>query len=373
MQIKKVSLAHFRNYSSQSIEMAPKINMFYGENAQGKTNILEAIYFLSTSQSPRTNKVQELISWGEQQAFIEGIFQTKNEEKRLIIQINRTGQKIIKLNQQYLKKTSELLGLFPVIYFSPEDLEVIKKTPQGRRRFMDVLFSQTSKKYTYHLLKYQKILKQRNECLKQIAEKKTTPEELDAWDEALIEEGSEIVGLRKEGLKKLIVKAEELHQELTANQEALEIKYISSLTENKDKAREELKKYRRNEIITQKTCLGPHRDDLVIMINQREAKTYASHGQQRTAMLSLKLAELDYMENTFYEKPVVLLDDILLELDSLRLAALLKNLFQQAQTIITGTEKYLFAQAGQPEIKFYKIQKGSLAEKNETNAVERNC
>lgn len=364
MQIKKLCLTHFRNYSSEKIEFTPNISFFYGANAQGKTNILEALCFLSTTQTPRTRNAQELIQWGQAEATVEGTIKTRQAEKRVAIQIKRDGAKTMCIDHHYLKRASELLGQFPVVFFSPEDLEIIKKSPQGRRRFIDVLLSQTSKQYAFQLMQYHKILKQRNSCLKQISESKAESHSLDVWDEELIETGFKITDYRKKSLDQLIPNAEKIHQELTEQQELLEVKYLCSLGEQKIQAREKLKQYRRNEIATQKTCFGPHRDDLLILINKRQAKAFASHGQQRTAIISMKMAELEYMEQVFKEKPIVLLDDILLELDSQRLAALLKNLLNSTQTIITGTETHRLEKLGPQDVHYYEVAKGKIKQQD---------
>ncbi|MFC1516991.1 DNA replication/repair protein RecF [Candidatus Margulisiibacteriota bacterium] len=362
MRIKKLCLTHFRNYSSRQIEFSPNISFFYGKNAQGKTNLLEAIHLLCTAQSPRTRKTQDTVSWGEAEALIEGVFVSRGQETEAKLQISKSGEKTIRIGRQYLKKTSDLLGQFPAIFFSPDDLEIIKKTPQGRRRFLDLLFSQASKKYTNALLEYQKILKQRNECLCQIAEHKTNEQALEPWDEALITTGLSITNWRKQGLEKIVPVAEAIHQELTAGKESLQVKYLCSLGETKEQAKKNILKHRRNELATKKSCFGPHRDDLAILIDQREAKAYASHGQQHTAILSLKLAEFDYIKKAFGETPIVLLDDILLELDSSRFAALLKNLLEKTQAIMTGTEIGRFQEIALEEINFYEVSQGCIKE-----------
>lgn len=363
MYIKKLCLIHFRNYSTQTIEFSPELTFFYGQNAQGKTNILEAIFLLSTVRSPRTNKLQETVAWGEPETILEGIFQTRTKEKRVALQIKKNGEKIIRLDNRYLKKTSELLGQIPVVFFSPDDLDVIKKAPQGRRRFMDLLFSQTSRKYTHQLLEYTKILKQRNECLKQIAENKAKPRVLDVWDEGLVDAGLALTRLRTAGLQALLPEAERIYREITEGTEELKIKYLSSMGEDKIKVMEKIKQHRQNELATQQTCLGPQRDDLLVLIEQHSAKNFASHGQQRTAMISLKLAELKYFERVFQERPIVLLDDILLELDAQRFSVLIKSLFQKTQTIMTGTEQRRARRPGQ-EVQFYEVESGNVRKKN---------
>ncbi len=332
----------------------------FGNNAQGKTNILEALYFLSTTQSPRTQKSSELISWGRDEAILEAGIKMRYGLKTVIMQIKKNGEKLISVDHRFLKRTSDLLGQFPMIFFSPDDLEVIKKAPQGRRRFMDMLFSQANRTYAQTLMLYEKILKQRNECLRQINERRTTSRALSAWNDQLLETGFKITALREEGLKILGVEAAQTHQELTERNELLSVCYLSSFGKTRQEARQKLQENEAHEIASQRTLFGPHRDDIYILVNERDAKAFASHGQQRTAMISLKMAEIRYLEQAFGERPIVLLDDILLELDPSRFQALLRTLFQQTQTIMTGTETHRFLSENKREVLFYAVEQGSV-------------
>jgi DNA replication and repair protein RecF len=371
MRINKLILNNFRNYQSQQIDLLSELTFIHGNNAQGKTNILEAMFFLCTAQSVRANKAKELIRFGEEEAFIEGFFDTQqNTEQRVAIQIKKNGDKIIRVGNNYIKKISEFLGMFPVIFFSPEDIDTIKNSPQGRRQFIDLLFSQTNKKYSYNLLQYYKILKQRNECLKMIFEHKTNIDSLGIWDDALIDFGLKVSEARKEGISQLLETAQKKHLELTEQAEELKIKYKCSLGFDKDKARAELKKNRDYDIISGRTNIGPQRDDLLIDINGREARRFASHGQQRTAMISLKISEIEYTQNVRGERPIVLLDDVLLELDSVRFTALVKTLSGNTQTVMTGTETHRFKDIFLGNIQFYKVEQGKLCEKKGKNGNE---
>jgi DNA replication and repair protein RecF len=364
MHVKKLRLQNFRNYPELDVDLAQELTFFFGNNAQGKTNILEALYFLSTTQSPRTQKDQELVRWGEDEALIEAQVETRTGRKIVMLQIKKNGEKMISIDHKYLRKSSDLLGQFPMIFFSPEDLEVIKKAPQGRRRFLDILFAQTSRQYAYDLLQYDKVLRQRNECLRQIYERRTTPAALQPWNEELLAAGARVTKSRKQELPLLIAAAEAIHAELTDGKERLTLRYISSWEEDLTLARERLRQNEDHEIASQRTLFGPHRDDIVILVNEREAKVFASHGQQRTAMISLKMAEIKYMEQAFGERPIVLLDDILLELDPQRFSALLKTLFQRTQTIMTGTEVHRFVTGIGAQSRIFEVNNGKVLAKD---------
>lgn len=362
MHVKKLVLEDYRNYQKLAIDIAPELTFFYGNNAQGKTNILEALYVLSTTQSPRTLKAQDLVKWGSDRALLEAHIATRTGDHVVMMDIKKNGEKTISIDHQFLKRSSDLLGKFPMIFFSPDDLEVIKKAPQGRRHFMDLLFSQTNSKYAYYLRQFFQVIKQRNECLKQIFLRRTDASSLIPWNEALIETGFYIADHRRNELPKLITAAEDIHGQLTEDKEKLTLKYISSLDGDKDRARQKLKENQDHEIASQRTLFGPHRDDLLILVNEREAKAFASHGQQRTAMISLKMAEIRYMEQEFGERPIVLLDDILLELDPQRFQALLQTLFEKTQTIMTGTEQHRFLQSKGAEGMLYQVDNGKIME-----------
>ncbi len=347
MKLEKIYLDNFRNYGQLEIEFAAGLNLITGANAQGKTNLLEAIFYLSRGTSARSTRDQDLIFW-EREAFkIEGNAQSHSRSIRIEINVPRQGTKKIKINGVAQKKIQDLLGNFTSVIFSPDDLELIKSGPRCRRLFMDHSVSQLVPVYNHYLLQYQKVLGQRNHLLRLIGEQKAGSDELEVWSDQLAAIGAKIIFRRLEYLKKITPLAREIHAQLTDRQERLSLKYFSSLALAKTATPEQIKEFFLNQLQVSKiteirrgqTTSGPHLDDLLCLANERDLRLYGSQGQQRTAVLALKIAEMELLRLETGEYPVLLLDDVSSELDEQRRSYLLQIIDKQAQTFLTTTEE----------------------------------
>ncbi|MBQ2917493.1 MAG: DNA replication/repair protein RecF [Clostridia bacterium] len=335
MWINNIKLSNFRNYNKKEINFYENINVFFGENAQGKTNIIESIFLGSIGKSFRTNKEKELIKFNEEKALIEINFQKSDRAGNIKIEIG--DKKQIYLNGIKLKKLSELLGNINIVIFTPDDINILKGGPQNRRKFLDIMISQLRPNYMHVLTLYLKTLEQRNNYLKQIKLENKDENLLDIWDEKLIEYGMKIYEYRNEFIEKLKNKIKNIHKEITQEKEDIEIKYFSDANTRQNFINE-LKSRRKLDIIKGFTTKGIHRDDFVVYINGREVEIYGSQGQHRTAILSLKLSELKVIYDEIGEYPILLLDDFMSELDDKRRKNFLNNI-KDIQVIITCTEK----------------------------------
>lgn len=334
MQIKKLKLKNFRNYNYLDINLNESTNIFYGDNAQGKTNLLEAIYMLATSKSHRRAKDNEMISFGKDEAFISGYYKDENQDFSIDIHLKEKKSKGIAINKIPLSKNNDLMGQVNVIVFSPEDLSIIKSSPQKRRNFIDSELCQLSKIYLYNLTLYKKTLNQRNILLKAINKNKHLEKTLSVWDIQLAKYGSEIIKERKKFIKDLSKIASKKLLDITNKKEKLEISYDFNI--DVDNILDALAQNHQKDIIKMSTTIGPHRDDLNFFINNINVKTYGSQGQQKTVALVLKISEIELVKNNFNKSPILLLDDVLSELDRNR-QSLLLNLVKDNQTIITCT------------------------------------
>lgn len=341
MIVNEIKLMNFRNYQQLKLNVNPKLNVFLGENAQGKTNIIEAIYLCAIGKSFRPNKDAELINTNKNQAYTKVKVNKSTGEVNIEVKLDKEQKKSIKINHLSINKISELLGNLNVVLFSPEDLRMIKDGPSERRRFIDIDISQIYPKYYHTLTQYNRILKHRNKLLK---ENRGRTIDLEVWDEQLIEAGASIVFYRQRFVKRLSILAKLIHRRLTDEHENLEIQYMPSFTIKdsddtdalKEKLRNKLKSNIQNELRRGITLVGPHRDDINLRINQLDVKSFGSQGQQRTAVLSLKLSELELIKSEIGEYPVLLLDDVMSELDIKRQSYILNNL-KNIQTFITTT------------------------------------
>ncbi|WP_310551768.1 DNA replication/repair protein RecF [Paenibacillus glufosinatiresistens] len=346
MFVKSIALQHYRNYEGLRLENLGDVNLILGQNAQGKTNLVEALYVLAMTKSHRTSKDRELIAFDapDGAAHISADVTRKYGDVHLEMTLSAHGKKA-KINGLEQRRLSEFVGSLNVVMFAPEDLEIVKGTPGVRRRFLDMEIGQVQPSYLYHLQQYQKVLLQRSNLLKQLWNKDSGREMLDIWDEQLAAHGVKIVRKRKEFIKKLQVWAESIHRGITNGGEALELLYVPSFgsREEEDEAvlldnfMLKLSQTREQEIRRGMTLTGPHRDDLSFFINGREASVYGSQGQQRTTALSLKLAEIELIHGEIGEYPVLLLDDVLSELDPYRQSQLIETFQSKVQTFITAT------------------------------------
>ena len=342
MILKEIHLNRYRNYDRLSLRTDHQVNLFVGANAQGKTNLLEAIYVLALTRSHRTHKDKELIAWQAEQAIIEGGVERELGRLLLQVKLSQHGKKA-SINGLEQRKLSQYIGSLNAVMFAPEDLEIVKGSPGIRRRFLDVELGQVYPTYLYHLTQYQKVLAQRNNMLKN-----WTPAGqvmMDIWDEQLAEYGSKIIRKRQQFITQLQGWAEEIHAGITKGEEQLRIVYKPSF-DCEPGADEpvlinqfmiKLSQVREQEIRRGTTLVGPHRDDLEFLINDRDAQTYGSQGQQRTVGLSVKLAEIELIRHEIGEYPLLLLDDVLSELDQTRQNQLIATFQSKVQTFITTT------------------------------------
>ena len=353
MYIEKIKLQNFRNYKQLELNLNKNINIIYGNNAQGKTNILESIFLCSFGKSFRTTKEKEMIKFDETNLVVEVFYQKKDRDGKIKIEIG--DKKQIYLNGIKIKKLSELLGNVNIVIFTPEDINILKDGPAGRRRFLDMMIGQLRPNYVYNLNMFLKTIEQRNNYLRQIREENKPEEMLEIWDEKLAEYAEIIFNYRNEFIKKIIQKINKIHSEITENKEKLEIEYISNC-ENKENYLKLLKERRKLDIIKGFTTKGIHRDDFMIYINEKEVGTYGSQGQNRTVVLSLKLAELNVIYDEIGEYPILLLDDFMSELDIERRKNFLNNI-KNTQVILTGTEKIDLPNL---EYNLYNVKKGEI-------------
>ena len=335
MWIKNIKIKNFRNYDQEEINLEKNINIFYGKNAQGKTNIIEAIFLCSLGKSFRAKKDNEMIKLNEENAIVEIEYEKSDRDGKIKIEIG--NKKNIYLNGIKIKKLSELLGNLNIVIFTPDDINILKGGPQNRRRFLDIMISQLRPNYMHILNLYLKTIEQRNKYLRQIKEEHKDENLLEIWDEKLAEYAVKIYEYRKEFIEKIIKKINIIHKNITNGEEQIKLEYITEC-DNKEKYLQLLKERRKLDIIKGFTTKGVHRDDFMIYINKKEIKIFGSQGQNRTAMLSLKLAELQVIYDEIGEYPILLLDDFMSELDRTRRKNFLENI-EGTQVIITGTEK----------------------------------
>lgn len=371
MFISKLKLINFRNYGSLDIILHDKLNIFIGNNAQGKTNILESLYVAGFGKSFRTNKDKELIRMNKNMAYIKAEGKKRYGEVSIELRLWNNRNKEIKTNGISLTKLSELLGNINVVIFSPEDLKLIKGGPSERRRFIDREISHVNKSYYYNIMSYNKVLVQRNNLLKNIAYNKKLLKTIDIWNEKLIEYGTQVILKRIEFTKKLGVLSRLMHRSITEGKEDLEIKYLSNIKIDKKFKNEEISESFRtklekkidNDIKRGFTTVGPHKDDLGIYIDDNDIRVFGSQGQQRTAALSLKLSEIEIIKGEVGEYPILLLDDVMSELDINRQKFLIKSL-RNVQTFITITEV--------PELMIPLVKEGSIFKISKGNIVKNN-
>ena len=335
MWIKKIKINNFRNYNFQEINLNKNINIFYGENAQGKTNIIEAIFLCSMGKSFRAKKDTEMINLNSQNSTIEIEYEKIDRDGKIKIELG--NKKNIYLNGIKLKKLSELLGTINTVIFTPDDINILKGGPQNRRRFLDIMISQLKPNYMHNLNLYLKTLEQRNNYLRQIKEEGKDESLLEIWDEKLAEYAYNVSSYRNYFIEKIKNKIKNIHNEITDYKEDIDIEYITECLD-KNKFLELLKQRRKLDIIKGFTTKGVHRDDFMIYINKKELDIYGSQGQHRTAILSLKLSELNIINEEIGEYPILLLDDFMSELDQKRRNHFLEKI-ENTQVIITCTDK----------------------------------
>ncbi len=340
MVIKSLQLNNYRNYSNQKIHFNSGLNVLIGQNAQGKTNMLEGVFLCAIGRSPRTTKDKDLIKWGCSFSKITLEVSKKLGNGKIEVYLFNNQNKAIKINSLPIKRMGELMGEFNAIYFSPDELKLVKESPDERRRFMDIDLSQFNKNYFYNLGKYNNILQQRNKLLKVTSDRKVLADTISIWNEQLAEVGCKIIMERIKLIDKLKVYANEVQNYLTENNESLEITYVGMVGNSEQEIKEKLlngyNMSLEKDMNLGFTTIGPHRDDMKITLNNIDVRHFGSQGQQRTVALALKLAELEVFKDNIGEYPVLLLDDVLSELDTNRKLKLL-NRVKNLQTIVTCT------------------------------------
>ena len=375
MKLTNLQLQNFRNYESVQLEFTDGVHVFIGENAQGKTNLMESIYALAMTKSHRTTNDKELIGWNKEFATIKGTVEKTTTKTNLELQFSKKG-KIAKVNYLEQKRLSSYLGNLNVILFAPENLTLVKGSPQNRRKFVDMELGQMSSLYLYDLVEYNRVLKQRNTYLKQLAIKKKQPDEyLDVLSEMLSELASKIVFHRLDFMKQLEALAIPIHDQLSLGREKFSVSYQATIPledgltpeQMKEIYIDQFKKNQTREADQATTLIGPHRDDLIFYLNEVPVQTYGSQGQQRSTVLSLKLAEIELMKLSTGEYPLLLLDDVLSELDDDRQTHLIKAIENKVQTFITTTSLDGIKQQFINEPVVIPIEKGTILKTESEN------
>ena len=324
MFIKSLELKNYRNYEQLSMNFAGGTNLLYGDNAQGKTNIVEAIYLAATTKSHRGSKDREIIQFHHDEAHIRIHYEKQDIMHQLDMHLKKNRVKGVAIDRIPIRKSSDLLGQIPVIFFSPEDLKIIKNGPSERRKFLDIELSQLERLYLYHLTKYNKVLMQRNNLLKQLKFQPNLVDTLEFWDLQLVKYGSEVIRYRRKFIDHLNMIIKQIHRKLTGNREEIQLEYENNV--EYDIFLTELNKKRSVDLKYTTTSIGPHRDDISFIVNGIDIRKFGSQGQQRTAALSLKLSQIQLVKEVLHDTPVLLLDDVLSELDSNRKIYLLESI-----------------------------------------------
>lgn len=366
MLLNSIKLQNYRNYESLDLATPHMVNVFLGPNAQGKTNLLEAIFVLALSKSHRTAKDKELIGWTEEFAHIAGQVDKKYGSIKLELSYNHKGKRA-KLNGLEQRKLSDYVGALNVVMFAPEDLEIVKGTPGVRRRFLDMEIGQVQPGYLHWLQQYHKVLQQRNNMLKS-GHGRTDLALLEVWNMQLAQLGVKIMMKRQHFINKLQIYAQQIHAEITNGKEQLRLQYRPSF--DCDAYRDEamlfdqfmvkLTQVKEQEFRRGVTLVGPHRDDIGFYINDKEAQTFGSQGQQRTTALSIKLAELELIHEEIGEYPILLLDDVLSELDQNRQTQLIETFQSKVQTFITTTSLESVNMEKLQDAGIYYVQEGTV-------------
>jgi len=368
MVVQSVVLSNFRNYQKEEISFSPQINLVIGDNGEGKTNLLESLFVLATTKSYRQAHEREMVLIGQDTFYLQGkVTLAGGQDYTLELGYSqKQNKKSAKISGVPIVRLSEFIGFFKVVCFSPDDLEIIKGSPGIRRRFLDILLSQLDRSYLNDLQQYTKVLRQRNECLRAISKGKMQQEDLFPWNEQMATLALKITERRLRAVVDLAPLFKSSTQQINQGRENLGLSYQGTLTQDgrvysKNEALECWQRRQKEEVARGITLIGPHRDDLYFSINGVAAADYASQGQQRTGVLGLKLAELEYMNLVTGNYPTLLLDDVFSELDQVRRELLISILSGKIQSVITGTETpYLTKSFGALGAKVIKVQQGKL-------------
>ena len=359
--IESIELKNYRNYKELHMEFNQGTNILYGDNAQGKTNILEAVYVCCTSKSHKSAKDRDIIRFDQDESHIKLQIRKNNVPYRIDMHLKKNKPKGIAINGVPIRKASELFGIANVVFFSPEDLNIIKNGPSERRRFIDLELCQLNKLYVHSLVQYNKVLLQRNKLLKELFFKPEYEETLDVWDMQLVNYGREVIRFRREFIDQLNEIIRGIHRSLSGDKEEIEISYEPYTQE--DQLADVLKRNRGQDMKQKTTLSGPHRDDISFIVNGIDIRKFGSQGQQRTAALSLKLSELELVKRISRDEPILLLDDVLSELDSSRKNYLLDSI-KDIQTLITCTGLEEFINSHLQIDKMFQVKSGKIVREN---------
>lgn len=355
MLIKSIELSDYRNYTSLQLDFDKGTNILFGDNAQGKTNILEAIYVAATTKSHKGSHDSDIVRFGCDEAHIRTYLEKDNLETRVDMHLRKSKSKGIAIDGQKIKKAADLMGLCNVVFFSPEDLNIIKNGPAYRRRFVDMELCQLDSFYLYNLNNYNKIVNQRNQLLKDLYFNPQLRETLPIWDDQLVSYGNKIIERRRLFVDQLNDIIYNIHKKLSGDREEIKIIYEPDIDE--DNFLKKLGENQARDIKSKMTSVGPHRDDFGFIVGDVDIRKFGSQGQQRTAALSLKLSEIEIVKNINNDAPILLLDDVLSELDSNRQRFLLDSI-GDIQTIITCTGLEEFVSDRFTINKVFKVSNG---------------
>ncbi len=366
MIIKSIELSNYRNYENLQLNLNHGTNIFYGDNAQGKTNILESAYVSGTTKSHKGSRDKDMIRFGEMESHIRTVVEKNGMEYQIDMHLKKNRSKGIAINRIPIKKASELFGVLHMVFFSPEDLNIIKDGPAERRRFLDSEICQLDKIYLSDLTKYNKILNQRNKLLKDMIFHPELESTLSVWDMQLTSYGKRIIKRRKQFIEELNEIVFDIHKNISGGREELILKYEPNIEDSFFE--DELNRAKTRDLKYTQTSVGPHRDDISFFIQDVDIRKFGSQGQQRTSALSLKLSEIELVKRSIHDTPVLLLDDVLSELDSNRQNYLL-NSIHDIQTLITCTGLDEFVRNRFQIDKIFEVVSGEVFEKNSSECL----
>lgn len=340
MKISQIQIVDYRNLKTQTVKLADGLNVFFGDNAQGKTNLVESVYLCCIGKSPRTDKDRDLVRWGCGKAHVKVNYRCRFGEGDISVEAEIGAKKKILVNGAPIARMGELMGALNCIYFSPNEIRIISRSPAERRRFLDIDLCQTNKNYFYGLVRYNKALIQRNNALKAAADLRDAEDSVFCWDKILSEEGAKIVFWRSKFCEKLAPLAMRAHEKLTDGKETLEMRYVANISGSSEEAIytgfcDTLRQNAEKDFQLRHTSSGCQRDDISLKVNGVDVRSYGSQGQLRTTALALKLAELELFWELTGEYPVLILDDVLSELDADRQRRLL-NFDENLQILLTS-------------------------------------
>jgi len=374
MPLTRLKIRNFRNLAAIDLELAPGINLFFGPNAQGKSALLETVGYLATSTSHRTRRDEEIIRWEEAAAYAKGVLDD-DEDNTLEFGLSREGKQV-KVGGGVLKRICDLYGRLRVVLFVPEDLEIVSGSPTTRRRFIDLTIAQVDPRHITQLQKVQHILRARNQLLKRAQSKRGIPDEMEIWDEQLVQAATPVIRTRQTATREIAEGLKRFHNRITEERETLSLSYHSTVVPVEGQSletafNERLIGARDRDIQNGSTSIGPHRDDLEFALEGRDLRAFGSQGQRRTGVLALRLAEIEWLKQKTGQDPVLLLDDVIYEMDEKRRQHFFEQIDRGGQVLITATEIEHLAPLA-PRAKLFEVKAGALKEVQRPKSEERN-